>query len=100
MTINGAEETLTGARVSRTFFSAMGEHALIGRFFVDEEYRQDSTQVVILTHMLWKDRFGARPDIIGQTVQLDGRPATVIAVTQPNFSAPERAMFLLPRPAP
>lgn len=34
---------------------------------------------------------GARPDIIGRTVELDGRPATVIAITQPNLSALERA---------
>ena len=53
--------------------------------FSAEEDHPGAGNVVILGHALWSTRFGARRDILGQAVTLDGAPYTVIGVMPPNF---------------
>jgi hypothetical protein len=97
MTIETADGVLTGARVTATFFSSIGQHPLIGRLFVDGEHAPGAGPVVILHHDLWREKFGGRPDIVGRQVQLDGRPFTVVAVMPRGFNAPEGARFWVPK---
>jgi hypothetical protein len=43
----------------------------VGRIFTPEEEQWSNRHVVLLTHGLWKDKFGANPNIAGQTIRLD-----------------------------
>ena len=43
---------------------------------------------MVLTHALWKRRFGADPSIVGRTIVLNGRPRVVLAVMRPDFFWP------------
>jgi putative ABC transport system permease protein len=51
----------------------------------DQDGRDD---VIVLSHPFWQSRFGARPDIIGARIQLNGRPHTIVGVMPPGFSFP------------
>ncbi len=68
------------ARVSANFFSLLGVEPQLGRGFTEEEARPEGANVVMLSDMLWRERFHADPRVIGQTIQLDSAAATVVGV--------------------
>ena len=79
-------EEITGNFVSENYFAALGGDARLGRFFTPEENRVAGRDaVVVLTHHFWQRRFGGDPEIVGQTLHLNGHPFTVIGVTSPAF---------------
>ncbi len=82
-------EFVQGAFVSANFFPLMGVSPLLGRVFtLEEETRQE--RVVILSHGLWVRRFGASPDVIGKTLQINGIASQVIGVMPATFQFPAR----------
>jgi putative ABC transport system permease protein len=78
-------ERVDGSRVSWNFFEVVGTQPVLGRAFRPEEENDGQDQVVILSDGLWRRRFGADPDIVGQTLLLDAEPHTVIGVLPPRF---------------
>jgi putative ABC transport system permease protein len=58
----------------------MGHRVLLGRDFLPEEGVVGKDEVVVLTHQLWEQRFGADRDIVGHPIRLDGKPHTVVGV--------------------
>ena len=79
-------EELGGLRVSEGYFDLRGVKSGLGRTFLPEEHQPGKDHVVILTHELWKRRFGADPGLIGKTVALNGEKFTVVGVLLPNSS--------------
>ncbi|HEY4765959.1 MAG TPA: ABC transporter permease [Candidatus Sulfotelmatobacter sp.] len=96
-TPSGAEP-VQAERVSGSFFQTLGVHAMLGRDFYPGENRPGGPNVVILSCGAWLHRFGARRDLLGQTVDLDNEAYTVIGVLPGAFSfAPGRnAEFWVP----
>lgn len=66
------------------YFETYGSPPLLGRGFTRDEERPDA-RVVVLSHRLWRDHTGADPEVVGSTIQLDGRGFTVIGVASPGF---------------
>lgn len=60
-------------------FRALGVVPLVGRTFLPEDDRAQA-RVAVLSEAYWRNRFAADPDIVGQSVQLDGQAFTVIGV--------------------
>ena len=58
---------------------------LLGRFFTKEDDAPGSPRRAILTHGYWQRRFGGAPDVIGRSLNVDGRPCEVIGVLPPSF---------------
>ncbi len=56
----------------------------LGRDFLDEETTPGRDRVVLLSHRLWRERFGSNPQIAGSQVRIDGVPYTVIGVLAPG----------------
>jgi predicted permease len=83
-------ERLSGARVSASLFSTLGQDALHGRTFLAEEDQFEHAPVVILSYALWQLRFGADPAIIDKTINLDGLPTTVVGVMPAGFHFPDK----------
>jgi predicted permease len=86
---------VTAWSVSPGFFGVLGARPLLGRTLT----RADETEVV-LSHRFWSSRFGRSPDVVGQTVRLDGRAHTVVGVMPPGFELPEGAQLWQPAPPP
>ena len=61
----------------------LGNPIFLGRNFLPEEGEPGKEHVVILTHRLWQ-HLGANPKIIGQTMQINGEPYTVVGVMAPG----------------
>jgi predicted permease len=75
-----------GQLVSGNFFDVLKVRMQHGRGFLPEEDATPGTHpVVVLSDDLWRTRYGADPDIVNKTVQLNGRPLTVVGVAPADF---------------
>ncbi len=81
----GEPARLKGAAVSANFLSLFGVHLTLGRNFLAEEDQPDRNHVVILSYQMWRERFGARPDIVGRPITLNDTSHTVVGVLPPDF---------------
>lgn len=88
LTENDEPDRLFGYFVSAGFFDILGAKALYGRTFVADEGKSGKEQVVVLKHSLWQRRFAADPNIINQTIRLNGKSFIVIGVMPPDFNYP------------
>jgi macrolide transport system ATP-binding/permease protein len=77
---------LHAGRVSAHYFDVLALHPILGRNFSEDEDRPHGPKTVILSHALWRNAFGANPQVIGQAALLKGEPYTIIGVL------PERAI--------
>ena len=78
-------ERLVAARVSASLFPLLGVEAAHGRTFLAEEDRLGNENVVLLSHGLWRRRFGGDPGIVGQKLLLSEEPYEVVGVLPPEF---------------
>jgi len=77
---NDEPEQLPIEMVSANYFSVLGVEPALGRGFRPEEDRTpDAYPVAVLSHPLWVRRFGARTNVLGETINLNGHPFTVSA---------------------
>lgn len=83
-------ERVPRAGVTNGFFSVLGVQPLLGRAIVAEDDQSDRLTVAIISHGLWKRRFGSDAGIIGKQVQISARPVTIIGVMPPGFELPEQ----------
>lgn len=103
--INGYPRTLTGvgdpqsvpaASVTGDFFAVFGTTPAIGRAFDADELTFGHAPTVVLSDGLWRRAFGARRDIVGQSIQLDGKSVQVVGVMPPGFAYPHRTQLWTP----
>jgi putative ABC transport system permease protein len=66
----GQPEHAAMALVSSDFFPLLGAHAAIGRTFLAQEDSPGRGQEVVLSHRLWRRRFGGDPRVVGQRLDL------------------------------
>jgi putative ABC transport system permease protein len=96
---DGAEpEAVPRAGVTPGFFSVLGVQPVLGRAIVPEDdkpatFNEGRGTVAIISHGLWKRRFGSDPAIIGRVVRMKSRPLTVIGVMPPGFEYPEQTQI-------
>jgi macrolide transport system ATP-binding/permease protein len=90
-----------GIRVSDGFFRTLGVNPVLGLDFNDGDDLASASTTVMLSYTAWQKRFNGRRDALGQTVILNGTPASIIGVLPSNFHfAPGRpAEFWLTIPA-
>ena len=84
-TSSGAEP-VQAMRISGGFFKTLGVHPMLGRDFNPGEDRLGGANVVLLSYGAWRHRFGARRDLVGQTVDLDNNAYTILGVLPRAFS--------------
>ena len=87
LNITGSDHPLQvqGLHVSSQYFAMFGAPVSLGRTFTADEDSPNGGHVVVLSNALWKSRYGANPNIVGTTIQLDGQPYTVVGVIGPGF---------------
>ena len=84
------------ANVSPSLLPLLRAQPLRGRLFNAEEGHDNKWRIAILSQGFWEQRFGAREDIVGQTIVLEGGPATVVGILPRSFRFPsgETQMWL------
>jgi putative ABC transport system permease protein len=76
------------ARATEELLPLLGVPPLLGRTFTAGEDTPDAEPVAVLSHRLWQQSFGGRPEILGRSITLEGVPFTVIGVMPPTYSYP------------
>ena len=89
LTANEGLQAVQGAFVSADLVRVMGVSPILGRFFTTEEEARRE-RLVVLNNDLWTGRFGGSPDVIGQSLQIDGTNWQVIGVMPATFQFPAR----------
>jgi predicted permease len=84
-TPDGLRQT-DGARVSDGFFRTLGVTPILGRDFYYGEDRPEAPRTTLLTYAAWQKRYGGSPNVLGQTVVLDGDPYVIVGVLPRDFS--------------
>jgi putative ABC transport system permease protein len=85
LTGNGEPEQVVAQYVSVNFFAVLGVNPILGPGFTAENGQDGNDNVVVLSYELWNRRFGSDPAIIGKTIELNGKPQTVIGIAPRNF---------------
>ena len=71
--------------VTEDFFSVLGTHPAIGRFFTAADAPQGGNAFAVLSYLTWQRRFQGDPGVVGRTVRINGREFVVTGVAPPGF---------------
>ena len=83
---NGASERTDGEMVSGNYFEVLGVEPAIGRLLTAaDDVKIGGHPLAVLGHDYWQRRFAGRTDILGQAIQVNGTPFTVIGVAARGF---------------
>ena len=91
LTGRGEAVPATGMEVISNFFQVLDVQPAMGRLFTPEEARtgvvpdSTGTAVVLLSHAYWRRQFHSDPAIVGQAIELNSAPVTVVGVLPENF---------------
>ncbi|MGH9815692.1 MAG: ABC transporter permease [Candidatus Acidiferrales bacterium] len=78
-------ERVFGFFASANVMELLGVHPLLGRTFQADDDRSGAAPVMLISYGLWQRRYGADRNIVGRTIQVDDRQATVIGVLPRDF---------------
>jgi putative ABC transport system permease protein len=87
-------QRVDGGSLSPAAFATLGVSPALGRFFRGDEAVAGNNAVVVLSDRLWRSRFNGDRNVLGRTIQIDGRMHEVIGVTPPSFYFPDRDTLL------
>jgi len=90
LTGDGEPERVQALFVTGNIFSVLGTDAMLGRTLREEETWEGKHTVIVLSYGLWQRRFGSDPNIVGQTIALNGRNREVVGVMPPGFYFPSK----------
>ena len=90
---------LACAQVEANFLPTLGISPLAGRNFTRDEDRPNAPPVALLSYGLWRSRFGGNLEVVGKTIPLDGRTATIVGILPSDFEMPtlEHADVIVPQ---
>jgi putative ABC transport system permease protein len=89
-TLNGLGEprTISAGVVNGTYFDVMGLRPVLGRLLNASDDGPNAAGAVVLTHRFWSTALNRDPAVIGKTIRLDSRIATVVGVLEPSVPYP------------
>jgi putative ABC transport system permease protein len=104
LSVDGRPESVNAAYLTPGFHTMVGNPFALGRDFLAEEGALGRSQVAVLSHQMWRERFGGDPAIIGRTIRVDRRPHEVVGVLASGegdrSQAPISLPLVLPEDAP
>jgi predicted permease len=84
--VNAKPQRVFGQLVSADYFSVLGVPAQRGRVLSPELEKSGNAPVVVISDRFWRNRLNSSPEAVGQTLRLNGQPATIVGITPKNFN--------------
>lgn len=100
VTGGGQPEQVMALRVDHNLLPTLGVPMTLGRNFNAQEDRPNGPLVAILSHGFWERRYGGNAHVIGQSIQLEGKPYTIVGVLPASFDLLGGGDLLLPTALP
>lgn len=86
VTSDGTSEVATGQLVSGNYYAALGVRAAAGRLLTPDDDRVDAPETAaVISHAFWRRRFGARRDVVGAKILVNGTPTIIVGVAAQGF---------------
>src|ERR1700723_1350939 len=86
LTGKGKPERVWGMVASANYFDLLGVRPILGRTFLPaEDEKPGGAPVAVISYRLWQTHFGANPDVIGQPIEINKHPYTIVGVTPAVF---------------
>ena len=85
--LGDADAPITVA-VTPNIFSLLGATPLVGRTLLRADGDPSAARAIVISEPFWRDRLGARPDVVGAHLTLDGTPYAVVGVMPSTFRFP------------
>src|SRR5580693_1276770 len=93
LTGKGKPERVWGMVTSANYFDLLGVRPILGRGFLPEEdTKPGGAPVAVISYRLWQTHFGANPDVIGQTLEINQHPYTIVGVTPAVFQGSQTGL--------
>ena len=86
----GEPELAIGQQVTPSLFKTLRATPALGRVFLEAEGKFGQHRAVILSHALWREKFGMRRDVLGESVVMNDEPYTIVGVMPETFDFPRR----------
>jgi predicted permease len=96
LTFPGTPSHLEASQISSSFFHTLGTELALGREFTPQENQPGGASVVVISHQLWRERFGDSPAVLGKSVTLDGVDYSIVGVAPPGFRLNDDADVYMP----
>lgn len=81
----GEAEQVQSEFITSDFFPILGVKPVTGRVFARGDDQQGAAPVAMISGGFWKRKFGSAPNVVGKTLNLDGRGYTVVGVIPSDF---------------
>jgi predicted permease len=91
-----AAQSLRESTLSANVFDLIGRQPLLGRAFSAADDAAGAPPVVLIGHRLWQSRYGGDADVVGRTVRVNGRAATIVGVMPAGFAFPQSSEIWQP----
>ncbi len=88
LTRDGPPTTIGAAFVTPGYFPIFRLVPHRGRLFTNEDFLGGEPRVGVISHRLWRTRWGGEDSTVGSTITLNGHPITVVGVLPPRFEPP------------
>jgi predicted permease len=86
LTGKGKPERVFGMVASANYLDVLGVRPILGRGFLPaEDEKPGGAAVAVISYRLWQTHFGANPDIVGQSIEINQHPYTIVGVTPAVF---------------
>jgi len=85
VTGRGRPEHVPALGVTDGVLPILGVTPLFGRSFTRADDEPGSSDTVMITYGYWRSKFGGDPSVIGKTIDLDGKPSSIIGVLPQRF---------------
>jgi putative ABC transport system permease protein len=96
--ISGGEkpERYLGGQISAEAFSFLGVQPIMGRQFRPEEDQLNASPVTLIGYDVWQNHFGGDRSVVGKTITINGKRATIIGVMPKGWRFPEICDLWMP----
>ncbi|MBZ5537852.1 MAG: ABC transporter permease [Acidobacteriia bacterium] len=86
LTGKGKPERVWGMVATANYFDVLGVRPILGRGFLPaEDEKPGGAPVAVISHRFWQTHFGGNPNIVGQTLEINQHPYTIVGVTPAVF---------------
>jgi putative ABC transport system permease protein len=89
-------ERIRGARITTGMFSMIQTPAVLGRGFSEADGLPGAETVVLLGNKVWNSRYGSDPGVVGRSVRVNGKPATIVGIMPAGFRFPNNEDHWIP----